>query len=107
MNQSESTHKRRYLRFEPDEVVVAQIQFIDAEPDDRFFKGQVAGPVLDESYEGCAVVVLRHGLPDEPLEGRPCLIKINKLGPIRAELRWLKPLDDEVCKIGLHYLDGH
>lgn len=107
MSNSDPTYKRRYLRFEPDEVLVAQLQFIDAEPDDRFFKCQAAGPVLDESYEGCSLVVLTHDLPENREEGRPCLIKLDNLGPIRAELRWVKSVDEEICKIGVHYLDPH
>ena len=44
--------------------------------------------------------------PEGAEQGLPCLVKLNRLGPMRAELRWVKPLDDEVCKIGLHYLDA-
>lgn len=105
MSKSDPSPKRRYMRFEPGEVVVARVQFIDAAPDDRFFKADVAGPVLDESYEGCALVVLKQGIPEAHDEGMPCLVKLNNLGPIAAELRWVRPLDDEVVKIGVHYLD--
>lgn len=105
MSKSDDAPKRRYMRFDPGEVVVAQVQFIDAEPDDRFFKADVAGPVIDESYEGCALVALAQGLPEEHQDGMPCLVKLNRLGPIAAELRWVKPLDQEVCKIGVQYVD--
>ncbi|NKI34512.1 hypothetical protein HFP89_04955 [Wenzhouxiangella sp. XN79A] len=105
MSDSGKPPKRRYMRFEPDEVVIAEVQFIDAEPDDRFFKPRLAGPVLDESYDGCALVALRHALPDGVTEGSLCLIKLNRMGPMRAEVRWIRALDDDVCKIGVHYGD--
>lgn len=104
MSQSKESPKRRYIRFEPDEVVIGQVQFIDASPDDAFFKADVAGPVIDESYEGCALVALQSGLPEAAYQDAPCLVKLNRLGPMRAELRWIKPLDEDVCKIGLHYV---
>ena len=72
----------------------------------RADKADAAGPVLDESYTGCALVTLASALPEGAEQGLPCLVKLNRLGPMRAELRWVKPLDDEVCKIGLHYLDA-
>ena len=106
MSESGATPKRRHMRFEPDEVVIAELQFIDAEPDDRFFKPRLAGPVLDESYDGCALVALSHALPEDVAEGTRCLVKLNRLGPMRAELRWVRKIDDEVCRIGVHYLDA-
>ncbi|HKL52626.1 MAG TPA: hypothetical protein VJ902_01600 [Wenzhouxiangellaceae bacterium] len=105
MAESDDMPKRRHMRFEPDDVVIAQVQFIDADPDDRFFKPKLAGPVLDESYDGCALVALRHAVPDGTAEGTRCLVKLNRLGPMRGEIRWLKAIDDEVCKIGIHYLE--
>ena len=105
MSEAGDAPKRRYMRFEPDEIVIAEVQFVDADPDDRFFKPKLAGPVLDESYDGCALVALRHALPAQVGEGTPCLIKLNRLGPMRAEVRWLRAVDDDVCKIGVHYSD--
>ncbi len=106
MSKSGNSPKRSHMRFDPGDVVIAQVQFIDAEPDDQFFKADAAGPVLDESYTGCALVALASALPEGAEQGLPCLVKLNRLGPMRAELRWVKPLDDEVCKIGLHYVDA-
>lgn len=105
MSDSEKSPKRRYLRFEPDEIEIAQLQFVEAEPDDFFFKPEAAGLVIDESYEGCALAVVANTLPEGLAKGTHCQIKINKLGPMRAELRWIKELDEEVWKIGVHYLD--
>lgn len=97
--------KRRFLRFEPEEIEIALLQFAEAEPDDFFFEAETAGLVIEEAYGGCALAVLRKTLPDDAGEGRRLQIKVARLGPMRAEIRWVQPLDDDVSRIGIQYLD--
>jgi len=106
MNEQKSGNKRRHMRFQPDQIEIALIQFADGEADDFFFEPEAAGLVLEEAYGGCGLVALSSTSP-EPLDAdMPCLVKIGTLGPMKARVRWVKRLDDDVCKLGIEYLDA-
>lgn len=44
-------------------------------------------------------------VPEDAAEGKRCLVELDRLGPMRGEVRWMKVIDDEVCKIGIHDLE--
>lgn len=102
MSESE---KRRFLRFTPDEFEIALLQFTEARPDEFFFETEAAGLVIEEAYGGCALVVVRKLIPESLAEGTRLQIKVAKLGPMKAEVRWIRHLDDDVSKLGLQYVD--
>lgn len=103
MSESE---QRRFLRFRPDEFEIALIQYTEARLDDFFFEPEAAGLVLEEAYGGCALAMVRKQLPDTLAEGSRFQIKVAKLGPMKAELRWIRHLDDDVSKLGVQYVDS-
>jgi len=105
MSDSRKAGQRKHMRFRPDQVEVALIQFSEAEPEDFFFQAESAGLVLEEAYGGCGLVMLSHFDAIEPVEGMRCQVKVGKIGPLRAEIRWVKKLDDDVARIGIEYLD--
>ncbi|MDT8409184.1 MAG: hypothetical protein RQ741_06255 [Wenzhouxiangellaceae bacterium] len=95
--------KRRYMRFSPDEIEVALIQFTNRDPDEFFFEADAAGLVVEEAYGGCGLVVLSKTTPDSMKEGAACLVKVGHLAPVRGEVRWVKSLDQDVSKLGIEY----
>lgn len=97
--------KRRHMRFPPDKVEVAYIEFTDQDRDSATFQANAAGLVMEEAYGGCGLVVLSTLAPADVQEGAPCQVRVGRIGPIRAEIRWVKALDDDVAKVGLEYLD--
>lgn len=106
MSDPDKSSQRRHMRFRPDQVEVALIQFSEAEPEDFFFEAEAAGLVLEEAYGGCGLVTLSHFESAQPVEGMRCQVKVGKMGPMRAEIRWVKKLDDNVARIGLEYVDS-
>lgn len=103
MTDNNRSEQRRYLRFTPEDVGVAMIHFTDRAPDDIQFDPDTAGLVMEEAYAGCGLVVPGEAGQGNLREGTPCLIRINKIGPIQAEVRWVKTLDEGVAKIGIEY----
>ena len=98
--------QRRFLRFKPDEFEIAQLQFTEARPDELFFETEAVGLVLEEAYGGCALAMVRKLLPDTLAEGTRFQIKVATLGPMKAEVRWIRHLDEDVSKLGIQYVDA-
>lgn len=97
--------QRRYLRFPPPEWEIALIQCSDAPLSEDEFKPEIAGLVMEESRAGCGLVVLQRLLEGRLVDGDRCMVKVARLGIILAEVRWIRPIDDGVVRVGLHYLD--
>ena len=104
MNDKPRKEMRRYLRFKPDEAEVAWIQFTDRGPGEIEFEADAAGLVVEEAHGGCGLVVLGAADAESIAEGVPCLVKVNRIGPVRGEVRWVKVLDKDVAKIGIEYI---
>lgn len=99
------TDQRRYLRFPPDEWEMALIQCSDAMVSESEFAPEIAGLVMEESRAGCGLVVLERLIRDRLAEGDQCLVKVARLGLVQAEVRWIKDIDEGVCRLGLHYIE--
>ena len=98
MTSSKPNESFRGVRFPPDPKTLAQL---DVEGSAEF-KPSLYGLVLNESYQGCALILLK----DERISaGAPLRVQVGQLAPMRAEVRWHKELDDQVVKIGLFYLE--
>lgn len=95
-----SEGKRRFVRFEPDVGDYAQI---DKNPDDGDFKVDSIALIVDEApYGGCSLVCLKNAGMEKGAVHR---FKIGKLSPLRAEIVWLREVDDKVVRIGLRFLE--
>jgi hypothetical protein len=92
---------RKSLRFPPDDGTVAWIDLVVHE-DKKDFNPTIPALVIDEALDGCGVVTLFHTRLSEESE---CLVRVGNLEPLRAQVRWIKDLDDDVFKIGLMYLE--
>lgn len=93
--------ERKNLRFPPDESSLAWVD-PHAHADKEGFRPRLPVLLLDEAREGCGVVSLYH---DNLMEGGVVWIQIAQLPPVRAEIRWIKDLDENVLKLGLMYRD--
>ena len=96
-----STGVRRSLRFPPDEGAVAWLD-PSVHEDKRNFKPMIAALVTDEALKGCGLVTLVH---DWLREGVECMVQVGELAPLRAQIRWVKDLNDNVLKIGVVFLE--
>jgi hypothetical protein len=92
---------RRSLRFPPDEGAVAWID-PSVHEDKHAFKPTVAALVIDEALNGCGLITLAQ---DWLREGAECMVRVGQLAPLRAEIRWVKDLNDDVLKIGVVFLE--
>lgn len=95
------TGVRRSLRFPPDEGTTAWIDPVVRE-DKHQFKPTIPALVIDEALDGCGVVTLFHDLLTEEAE---CMVRVGNLDPLKAQVRWIKDLDEDVLKIGLMFLE--
>jgi hypothetical protein len=91
--------KRRYIRARPDPLDHAEIQF-GVSPE---FKPDAVGLIVDEApMGGASVVILSTSKVHEGLE---CRVKVGRLQPLRAQVRWIRELDKEILRVGLRFLE--
>lgn len=99
-DQNES-EKRRFIRFAADPGQIAEIDLFPQRPQGEFQPNAV-GLILDESFKGCGLVILQ----TEKLQvGEKVKIKVGKLHPLKAQVRWRAQIDPRVLKIGLEFLE--
>lgn len=96
---------RHHLRFPPDEWEIGLIQCTDATVEEADFEPEVAGLVMEESRAGCGLVVLERLIQDRLKIGDRCMVKVARLGVLPAEVRWIKQINEGVCRLGLHYIE--
>lgn len=86
-------NKRKFIRFEPDENTYVLVDIQD--------EAIHSGLALSESQGGCCGVFKSNSLYKT---GEMVYIKVGKMDPISAEIRWVKELDNDVMKLGFEYL---
>jgi hypothetical protein len=96
-----SDDSRKSRRFPPDEGAMAWID--PSAPDDRRdFKPTIPALVTDEALYGCGIVIL---FDDRLSENAECMVQVGNLAPLRAQIRWVKGLHNDVQKLGLMFLE--
>jgi hypothetical protein len=94
--------KRKSTRFDPGPGTIAMIDLQGRESGE--FRPTLLGLVFSEAFKGCGLIVLsRDG---EIKVGDTWKVKVGKLSPMAAEIRWVKFLDEQVARIGLEYLES-
>jgi hypothetical protein len=72
-------------------------------PDDRRdFRPTIPALVTDEALHGCGIVIL---FDDRLSENAECMVQVGNLAPLRAQIRWVKGLHNDVQKVGLMFLE--
>lgn len=96
----DTARKRQYMRFAPDPNEFARID-TNAEGDD--FEFQYVALIVEEApMGGCGVV----GLNSIPLkEGDQFRIQLGMMAPLRAEIVWVKELDEQLVRYGIKFLE--
>ncbi len=93
--------KRRLIRFRGDPLDFALLDF---GADDRPFSPQLVALIVEEApMGGCSLAAST--LEEHLVEGRRCRVKVGRMEPLRAEIRWTRPLDDRVTRVGLQFLE--
>lgn len=91
--------KRKSIRFKPDLGSIALLDFA-VEGD---FEPSVTGLICNESYAGCALVFAADIFKLKA--GHTIRVQPGAIGPMPAEVVWVKRLDEELVKVGLKYLE--
>ena len=60
------------------------------------------GLASSESVSGCGGVFLKTEHLKEQME---CQVTVGELSPLKAVVRWIKVLDDEVIRVGFEFLN--
>lgn len=91
--------KRKHIRFASD---VGTQAFVLANEEGVKLKIPLPALVVEESFKGCSLVVLKDSIFHE---GSLLTVKVGRLDPMKSEVRWVKTFDGKICYIGLVYLD--
>lgn len=93
--------KRKHLRFKPDPLDVAYIDFESRLG--KQFDPHAVGLIVEEAPLGGCGIAIRH---TERLQtGDICSIKVGRLAPLKAEVCWRNQLDNMVIRMGLRFLE--
>lgn len=93
--------KRRLIRFPGDPLEIALLDF---GAEDRPFTPQEVALIIEEApMGGCSLAVSRGS--EYLSEGRRCRVKVGRMSPLRAQIRWIRVLDDRVTRFGLEFLE--
>lgn len=96
--------QRRWFRFPADPGVIGEV---DLNPDRETFSPSLAALVFQEGYGGCGLILHRRDpTAAKPKAGDIIVVRLGKVGPIKAEIAWIKDLDGDTYKMGLKYEDS-
>jgi hypothetical protein len=104
-------NKRQFVRFNSNELDVAFLslsedKFSEFDEQTFQFEGDMAGLVIDESYQGCSLILLNKKEDDGFMPiGTRCIVKVGKQNPLQAEVKWRKSVAPDVLRIGLEIFD--
>lgn len=87
------------MRFRPGLGSYATIGELDETGE---FQMHAIGLILNESFGGCGLVVIEAEFFEM---GKFCFVQIPPVGPLKAEIVWIKKLDSDVQKIGFRFTD--
>ncbi|MCX6130769.1 MAG: hypothetical protein NTX25_17130 [Proteobacteria bacterium] len=92
--------KRRFIRFEPDSGDYVQI---DKDPEGASFTCHEVALLVEESpMGGCSIACLKS---IRLSKGSIYRFKVGKMSPLKAEVVWIRELDDKLERCGLRFLE--
>lgn len=83
------------IRFSPKNDTVGHLCF---DMNKENFESRYCGLVLNESYNGCCFAMIKN---EKLMEGQMCLIQHGPFNPMKAQIKWVKQVDEFLCKVGL------
>jgi hypothetical protein len=102
---------RSHIRFNPDIFDIAIIgdkleDFQNYDDSTSDFSGRRVALISDESYSGCSLIISFKGDVSSYLNpGEKHIVKVGRLNPMNAEVKWKKILDSHVLHVGFEYLE--
>ena len=99
MSEAEERIKRRYIRFKPDPTDYAQIA---ADTEVGFEPNKVALIMEEAPMGGCSLIMLEASSfrVDEVYK-----VKLGRMDPVAAKVRWVQDVGDTVSKVGFEFLE--
>ncbi len=95
---TKSALKRSPIRFKPDPLTVAYVDFSKT----KNFTPTNTAVVINESYSGCSLVMVY----DQPInKGDKIKIKVGQLPEMKASIAWVKVLEENIYKLGVQLLE--
>ena len=92
--------KRKHIRFRPDPTDVA---YIDANIASSSFNAEFAALIVEEApMGGCGIICLDY---KKFADGDKLRIKVGKMDPVMAEVKWTNIVADGISRYGLQFLD--
>ena len=89
---------RKSVRFKPDPLTVALVDLKKS----KNFEPNLVGIVINESYSGCAIVVVSDLVLKK---GTKVKIQVGQIPPLKGEIMWIKNLEENIHKIGVKLLE--
>lgn len=87
------------IRFKSDNKTLAQISYHESKQD---FVVDVIGLAINESYSGSCICFVSK---DAPKKDSEFWLKVGNMPILRAKCIWKKDVDEDLCRVGIHYLD--
>jgi len=93
--------KRKHIRFKPDPLDYALVQFeVGGEQN---FTPDVVGLIIDEApMGGCGLIL---NATDLLQIEQQCVVKLGRLSPLRAVVRWRYEIDGKLIRVGFEFLE--
>ncbi len=107
----DAQERRSHLRFTSPEDAIAllsldQKDFAKIEEGGNFqFEQYFSALIYDQSYSGCCLVLVRDGHKCKFTQKMHLAVKVGRLNPMQAEVKWIDIIDERLVKIGIEYLD--
>ncbi|MCA1904269.1 MAG: hypothetical protein CV045_05985 [Cyanobacteria bacterium M5B4] len=98
----EHKEARRYLRFPPDPIEVA---YLDWRDDRENFTKEVVALIVDVAPKGGCSLIFRHPKDPKLTAGKRCRIQVGDLRPVSAEVVWARELDRDIYRCGFIFLE--
>ena len=98
---------RRHIRFDPDkfDIAILSNSSNDVSHYDETtanFEGKYVALICDESHEGCNLIVKSQKENETDFDaGKHFILKLGKLPPMPAMIRWQKVLSPGIFQIGM------
>ncbi|WP_295446310.1 hypothetical protein [uncultured Thiodictyon sp.] len=70
--------------------------------DKNQFTPALSALIVNEALTGCGLITHNQ---DWIKQGMICMVRVDRLAPLQAEIRWVRDLGEGVSKIGVEYLE--
>lgn len=90
---------RNAIRFKAEDT---DFSLVEVSPFKSEFTPNFVGLIINESYSGCALVV-KTTINLNP--GQEVKVKVGKLPELTGKIAWVKPIEENLSKIGIQYAD--